>query len=365
MTFKTQPEYFSGMLAALRSALGTPVSAESEPALRLRALASELELLGAEGDRLFRESFPQTATGEQLDRHAELRSITRGAAVAAVGKVRFYTDGGAARTVDAGTVLLTADGARFLTTAAIEIPAGSTYGDAPAVAEEAGAAGNISAGMITAMPLAPLGIAWCENLEPFDGGVDAETDDSLRERLLKSYKYLKGAANAAFYEAEALAVEGVAAVNVVPRADGRGTVTVYVSSPEGVPSAELVAAVQAHLDAVREVAVDVTVLPAIASNSTLRVSLFYYVDEVTDTKKLQDAATAVLKREVFNGSNMGRYLHNAELAGALMAARGTEIPGLGYVKVTTPSESITLGTGTVPTMGTTTYVLYKLTEDQR
>lgn len=364
MTFKTQSEYFSEMLAMLRAATGEAVSAESEPALRLKALASELELLGAEGAWIFRQSFPQTASGECLDRHAELRGISRSAAVAASGVVRFYTDGAAARTVDAGTVLLTADGSRFATAESITIPAGATFGDARAVAEDAGVAGNIPAGAITAMALAPLGVMWCENREAFAGGTDAESDESLRERLLASYKYLKGAANAAFYESEALSVDGVAAVDVLPRADGRGTVTVYVSSPEGVPSAELVAAVQAHLDSVREVSVDVTVLPAMPSDSTFRATIYYYPDEAESLDALKAACTAVLKRELINGFRMGGYLHNAKLVDALMNARG-ELKGLGFVRVTSPAESYELAAGVVPTIKSIAYTAVELTEAQR
>lgn len=47
---------------------------------------------------------------------------------------------------------------------------------------------------------------------------------------------------------------------VIPRMNGIGTVGVVIAAPEGEPSQALLQQVQADLDAVREIAVDVTVL---------------------------------------------------------------------------------------------------------
>lgn len=333
MEFKTQAEYFSEMLAALRAGSGVAVAADSEPALRLKALASELELLGAEGSWIFRQSFPQTADGENLDLHAAQRGLVRFPAAHATGTVRFYSDPAAARTVPAGTVVLTPAGDRFVTTKAVRIPARTSFGDAPVRAEAAGSAGNLPAGSITTMALPPVGITWCENPEPFSGGSDAESDEHLRERLLAAYKLIKGSANAAFYEAEARAVEGVANVSVVPRANGRGTVTVYISSVEGVPSNELVAEVQARLSAVCEVAVDITVLPASPIGVTVRAQVFVTHD--ADTDAITAEARDRLPREILNGYSMGRMVFTSEIVELLLS-----IPGVKAARVSTPLDYI-------------------------
>ena len=39
-----------------------------------------------------RQCFPQTAEGEDLDKHAKLRGVTRRMATRSVGTVRFYVD---------------------------------------------------------------------------------------------------------------------------------------------------------------------------------------------------------------------------------------------------------------------------------
>ena len=94
------------------------------------------------------------------------------------------------------------------------------------------------------------------------GYCDAESDDALRTRLLKSWSILPNGTNAAAYRTAAQQVPGVGSVNAVPRANGAGTVAVYLYG-DGEPVTEaVVEAVQAALEAMREINVDVTVAAA-------------------------------------------------------------------------------------------------------
>ena len=68
-------------------------------ALRLYAVASQLYCLWVQTDYLTRQTFPQTAEGEYLDRHAALRGLTRGAAAKAAGTLRFCLKEAAAAAV--------------------------------------------------------------------------------------------------------------------------------------------------------------------------------------------------------------------------------------------------------------------------
>lgn len=60
-----------------------------DSAVRLYALAAELQSLLMQADWVLDQSFPQTAQGMYLDYHAETRGITRAAAEKAVGTLRF------------------------------------------------------------------------------------------------------------------------------------------------------------------------------------------------------------------------------------------------------------------------------------
>lgn len=255
MEFKTQSEYFSEMMDVLREKSGRAIGEHSEPAMRLRVLASELEALGAEASWIWRQSFPQTADGERLDEFAELRGLKRTEGSAASGSVRFFTDGAADVSVPAGTAVMSTDLRRFETTAAITIPSGSEYGDAPAVSLLPGVGGNVAAGEICVIAEPPVGVIACRNIDAFEGGSEGESDESLRRRLIEDYRMANGVANSAYYQRLAMSVDGVVKATVVPRKYGVGTVALHLASKEGGVSNEVRTKVLELLNAEREICV--------------------------------------------------------------------------------------------------------------
>ena len=174
--------------------------------VRLYAMAAQVQALYAQADWVMAQSFPQTASGVYLDYHGEVRGIVRSAATAAKGAVRFFVSApvGQDLAIPAGTVCMTAGGLRFATQEAAVLPAGKSHVDVSAQAMETGSAGNIGPGVITVMAVPPAGITRCGNPEPFAGGAEEESDASLRERILNSYRRLPNGANAAFYAQEAM-----------------------------------------------------------------------------------------------------------------------------------------------------------------
>lgn len=117
----------------------------------------------------------------------------------------------------------------FETTQAGVLPAGELSVDLPAQAVEPGPGGNVSAGTVRTMAVAPVGVAACTNPVPFTGGREEEEDEELRARILATYQQLPNGTNGAYYAQEALAVEGVTAVRVLPKNRGMGTVDVIIA----------------------------------------------------------------------------------------------------------------------------------------
>ena len=145
-----------------------------------------------------------------LDRHAEARGITRLAAERAKGALRFSVSQAAASdlAIPAGSVCLTRSGEAFETTEEGVLKAGELSVDIPAQAVETGAAGNAAAGRIALMSPYPAGIQRCTNPAAFTGGRDREGDESLRARVLGSFRRLPNGATAAFDATEALGDSG-------------------------------------------------------------------------------------------------------------------------------------------------------------
>ena len=250
---QTMETIYEEMKAKLGELTGLTVTDGGDLTLRLYAVAAQLYSLWEQAEFVLRQCFPQTAEGVWLDRHAQVRGMERRAGTRSVGTLRFSVTTAASRdlTVAAGTVCTDSAGNRFETTAAGTIAAGTLFCDVPARAAESGAAGNVPADTVTYMVLAPAGVEAVTNPAALTDGSDGEGDDSLRARVLNSYRKLPNGANMAYYETQALNVDGVAAVKVLPRNRGVGTVDVVIAAENGVPSQTLLDTVADLLESQR------------------------------------------------------------------------------------------------------------------
>ena len=86
---KTVDEIFEEMLACFGEKTGVELEAGCDLAVRLYAAAAQVYALYVQADWVARQAFPQTAEGEYLDLHAQLRSLERKEATRAVGTLRF------------------------------------------------------------------------------------------------------------------------------------------------------------------------------------------------------------------------------------------------------------------------------------
>ena len=310
--------------------------------LRLRAVAAQIFSLENQLDFSRRQAYPQTAEGEYLDRHAAVRGLSRGGAGTARGSIRFFVEeaGGADLAVSAGVVCTDAAGTEFITTEGGTIKAGGLYCDVPAMAVLPGESGNVPANAVCLMPLAPIGVAGCKNTEPFVGGSEGESDEQLRSRVLASYSSLPNGANAAYYEQQALATEGVYAAQVLPRKRGAGTVDIVVASRDGAPEGDVVAAVQEKLDAQREICVDLAVYgPQILA---VNVAVEIAADDFTVAKKAVQKAV----EEYFTGALLGKSLLLAHLANAVYTAQGVK-----NYRILSPAADVAAAEGVLPVLG--------------
>lgn len=327
---------------------GASVGGSSELTVRFYAVAAQLYGLYRQIEWTGRQCFPQTATGEQLDLHAATRSITRRAPAKATGIVRFFA--GENREDDTmipmGTVCMTAEGQRYLTTAEGGLSPVESYIDLPVEAAEAGAAGNAASGQIIHMAIPPAGIVACTNQQPVTGGQDTEDDESLRQRVLATYHRLSNGANAAFYEQTAMSFENVAAVTVLPRSRGVGTVDVVVAAHGGIPDQTTLSEIQAHFDRVREIAVDVQV--SAPKRAEVDISISLTAEEGHNFEAVAQAVRGAVEGW-FTGSLLGRPVLQAELTALVF-----HVDGVANCTVTIPNGDLAADSTTLPRPGTLT-----------
>ena len=343
---RTMETIYSALTENLARSSGAVIAEGGDMSLRLHAVAAELFTLEAQADFVARQSFPQTAEGTYLDSHALLRGLSRGQPCKASGQLRFYLDGTAAATlvVPAGTECRTAAGTAFLTTETGIISAGGSQCTVAAEAAVPGSGGNAPAEAISFVILPPAGVSGVVNDTAFSGGSDSESDESLRSRILSSYRRLPNGANAAYYESKVLEYPGAAAAEILPRNRGVGTVDVIFAMGDGIPSAAQIAEVKALLDAEREICVDVQVLAP--TTAAVNVSAALKIAPGRDFSEISDAAEAAI-RDHFTGALLGRPVYKAKLESLLMAIDGVE-----NCSLTAPASDVAGASGKLPVLGT-------------
>ena len=342
---KTVEEIYQELLASFGARTGLEPREGTDLSARMYALAAQVYGLYVQAEWVVRQAFPQTAQGEFLDRHAQLRSLERNPAVRAEGVVRF-TAGEAAslpRTIPKGTVCMTAGMVRFETARTAVLEAGALSVDVPVRALEPGSAGNVSADAIRSMAVAPFGIAACSNPRACSGGADGEPDEALRERVLDTFRRLPNGANAAFYEQGALSFDQVAGAAVIPRPRGKGTVDVVVSTVSGLPGEALLEELREYFQQRREIAVDVQVRAPETVSVDLAVQVKHQAGR--DGAQVRQAVEEAL-RGWFTGAQLGQDVLRARLGHLIFQCEGVE-----NYHILSPAADVAAGRAVLPRLG--------------
>lgn len=227
------------------------------------------------------QAFPGTATGDWLDLHCKQVDVERLSATKAEGIVYFTREGTSGNvSISAGRIVKTQpDGEgivyRFSTTEDAVLPDGASEIAVSVEAEEYGRKANVSSGMITEISTVIPGIDSVENRSDWltSEGSDQEDDESLRERYFLAWLDVNGATKYA-YESWARSVEGVISVKILdqhPR--GQGTVDVIIRGTAGIPTQELLDAVDEVVQTNRPINDDVMVKGPTPVNVTIEAEL--------------------------------------------------------------------------------------------
>lgn len=197
---------------------------------------------------------------------------------------------------------------------------------------------------IVYIKLAPAGVAGVTNPEAFSGGAGAEGDQELRERVMASYRRLSNGANTAWYEEKVLNMPGVAAVAVLPRNRGIGTVDIIFSADGGVPGTELIGQVKKALEDEREICVDIAV--SAPTTVSVNVAAAITVSQGYTFENVKTAAENALKA-CFGGKNLGCNVYRAKLGAVLMGVEGLE-----NYSLSAPAADVSISCTQLPILGT-------------
>lgn len=233
--------------------------------------------------------YPDETSGEYIDKRCAYYGIIRKAGMPARSVLTVTGSDGTA--VPKGAVFLTADGLRFAADEAAELMDGTA--SVPVVAATVGANYNVGAGRIMRQAASIPGVTGVNNPSAAVGGADPESDAALLRRLYTRLREPATSGNANHYRQWALEVDGVGAVKVKPTADGPGTVTVLIASPEmGQADSAVTEACAAHIEEMRPIGAKVTVKTV--TGLAIDVSATVTVDTSVTKERVQAAFGAAL-----------------------------------------------------------------------
>ncbi|MCI4217365.1 baseplate J/gp47 family protein [Dickeya dianthicola] len=200
-----------------------------------------------------------TASGPFLNLFAWGVNLSRKAATAASGVIRFYkSDASPAVVIPAGTLIQTEriNGTIFSVAVSVDtvITAGQVSADVPVTATAEGGAFNLAPGYYRILPVGVAGIERVENQENWllTPGADEESDDELRERCRNQFNLVGNYHTDAVYRSMIAAVAGLSIDRIFFQHDaprGPGTANAYLLLDSGVVSQPFIDAVNDYITA--------------------------------------------------------------------------------------------------------------------
>lgn len=210
-------------------------------------------------EALLTQAVPLLSSGEWLDLHCDQVGVTRKAATKAKGYMRFFRSPQTPESqnipIPSGRIVRTlpdGNGAvyRYVTLEDGVVRAGQPHTDVLAESEEYGAEANAGTGQICELATPVSGIDKVSNTVDWlvDEAASGESDEQLRIRYMYAWLSRAGVTSAA-YQAAALSVKGcieAAVSDQHPR--GEGTIDVIVRGSAGIPTENLLEAVEAAIN---------------------------------------------------------------------------------------------------------------------
>ena len=207
-------------------------------------------------DNILAIMFLEDATNEFLDKKVGDFGIYRKLGQSATGFIKVTGTNGTH--IPKGTVVLSQGELEFYTIEDAWINEGMATIEVEA--SDVGEQYNIIPNSIESFGVKIAGVETVTNEETFEGGINIETDEELRERFFEIIRRPATSGNIYHYEQWAKEIDGINQVRVKPLWNGPGTVKVIVSNDNNIVDAEIVQKCQEHINNIRPIGADITVV---------------------------------------------------------------------------------------------------------
>ncbi|WP_315080750.1 baseplate J/gp47 family protein [uncultured Clostridium sp.] len=198
------------------------------------------------------------------------------------------------------------------------------HGEVNIRAENPGSKYNAKVGEINYLPIKYNGITSISNKEAVTNGYDKESDEDLYNRYLLKVQTPATSGNDYHYKQWCLEVDGCGSTKVYPLWDGNGTVKCVISnSNKRAASKELIDKVRQHIEEVRPIGADVTVVSVEELLLNISVSLTYNSKEITLDKikeNIKNSIEEYLKKVALNIN----YISIAKIGALILSSDSVE-----------------------------------------
>lgn len=266
---------------------------------------------------ILKQLFPDTAEKQFLERQASIQGIYRQAASKATGTLTVsYTEGA---TLPVGTIFMADDQTRYETTAEPEV---GSY-TVPVQCLETGTIGNREAGQTYTLVSPVVGVDAEAVGSEMAGGAEAESDESLRKRLLFRLQNPPRGGAKEDYIAWAEEVPGVTRSWCFPKEQGIGTVVVRFATDgmteNGIPTSGMVQIVSDYIAEVAPVTATPYVVAPVAKPVNFRIK-----DLIPDSESVRAQVEAELKSLFIKEAHPGEALKLTHIQQAISSAAGED-----------------------------------------
>ena len=258
------------------------------------------------------------AKNEYLDRLGDLVGVERLPASYATTtvEVKLSSARQAATIINAGTRVTADDQIYFALDEPLVFAAGETTKTCAATCTVAGEVGNgFLPGELNRIVDPTAFLLSIKNVTTSAGGADVESDDSFRDRIHESPESFSNAGSEGAYIFHAKSVS-TTITDVAIDSPEPGRVDVFVLTKDGLPSTEILNAVDAHLNAktIRPLTDLVTVKAPTTEEYTVNLSYYINRAEATQAAQVVAAAEAAVNEYIsWQGGKIGRDLNPDEL----------------------------------------------------
>ncbi len=267
---------------------------------KLQAIASELYALSCYSDFILKQAFVQSATGEYLDRHGELRNCKRKSGTKASGILSFGINEASDTDIiiEKGTVCSKGENPliQYITNEDVTLASGQTECEVLCTAMENGESFNAQSGEITVLVKAPLGIEYVINRGDMTGGSDDESDSAFRKRIIETFKIPLNGFNKSSIELEVKNIEDYNDCHIKQSSEA-GKVDVIVSCTRELTSDDT-SKIKSLFPQCELFGVDVQVKNALKTHYNVKalVTMNYIDDKDSIWQKIYDDLYEILTR---------------------------------------------------------------------